>query len=261
VTERPKLAEDRKMKRKPDRDVDFVRMTKAASEGYLLLEDESDRGSVLVGGAMLEETLGAVLRAFLAHDDGIAKSLLQVPNAPLSTFSSRIRIARVLNLVSESLFKDLDRIRSIRNAAAHFDRKGPKGFSFSFADLDIAQRCLALHTIPEEFRKIFPPRTLFEMFVSVVSTFFSQYALAGQKLSASKDQAEVVRILLRGMPTTDYSKHLGWLADEILMRLAADVKRGKRPKAVEADGRPQTAARSLTARRSADRRGQTHGSS
>ena len=44
-------------KREFTEDIDFIRMTERASAGYRLLHSESDRGCVLVGGAILDEVL------------------------------------------------------------------------------------------------------------------------------------------------------------------------------------------------------------
>jgi mannitol operon repressor len=85
------------------------------------LEDEfnreTDRGAALVCAAFLDERLHETLAAhFVQHKD--ADRLFKT-DAPLSTFSARIRIAFALGLISELEYKQCEIIRNIRNDFAH----------------------------------------------------------------------------------------------------------------------------------------------
>lgn len=68
-----------------------------------LLLHESDRGCALVGGAMIDDALAALLRAFFIHDPSVTQNLMTSPNAPLATLSSRIDLVRALGLVTEAV--------------------------------------------------------------------------------------------------------------------------------------------------------------
>jgi hypothetical protein len=64
---------------------------------------ETDRGCALVAGAALDEVLGGLLTVYLLKDKEIANALFNNPNAPLSTFSSRIWFCRGLGLISKEV--------------------------------------------------------------------------------------------------------------------------------------------------------------
>ena len=85
------------------------------------LVEESDRGCVLLGAAILEERIEEVF--CLAFDrNGISKKLqksLFGSNGPLSTFSSKIKLAYSFGFVPKHVYEDLDAIRRIRNDFAH----------------------------------------------------------------------------------------------------------------------------------------------
>jgi hypothetical protein len=196
-------------------DVDFNEVTRRALDGTQLLHRESARGCVLVGGAVLDEILGALLRAFLIRDEGVGDALLTSPNAPLATFSSRIRACRGLGIVSDPLYRDLERIRNIRNEAAHFDRRGDRGLDFSFESPSVGDRCRALVTIPDDFRRDFSPRVLFEAFVGLVSSYLSGTAQAARWISDNVGHVVAQRSLLDVAPKRDFSPLFVSLADRL----------------------------------------------
>lgn len=197
------------------RDVDFIRATQRASDGYRILQLESERGCVLVGGAMLDEMLGALLRAFFIRDENLTKELLYAPNAPASSFSARIRLCRAIGLITDEFFRDLDRLRGIRNKAAHFDRRGDMGFQFSFSDQDIGDTCHALLSIPEPDRRALSSRVLFEVFVTMAAAVFAEHALAARFVADNTDQAFARTMMLELVPAINFQEHMGNLAREI----------------------------------------------
>ena len=83
-----------------------------------LLENESDRGKVLVSTGFIEQQLKEILLAFTVEGSG-GEGLLEGANAPLGTFSSRILACYALGLISESEHHDLNLVRKIRNDFAH----------------------------------------------------------------------------------------------------------------------------------------------
>lgn len=96
------------------------------------LEKESDRGCALLAAAFLENELAALLDYFLVETSESFKKQLFDFNGPLGTFSSRIKIAYALGLISRKTKDALDLIRKIRNRFAHlidslnFESKGIK---------------------------------------------------------------------------------------------------------------------------------------
>jgi DNA-binding MltR family transcriptional regulator len=84
----------------------------------LALENESERGCVLVASAFLDHVLVELLCKHFSNKSAGDK-LVRGFNSPLGTFSSRITAAFALGLLAESEHKQLDLIRRIRNDFAH----------------------------------------------------------------------------------------------------------------------------------------------
>ncbi len=80
--------------------------------------DEHERSLVLSMVAFAEECLCRLLRAFL-RDVKATADLLEGFNAPLGTFSARIKTCYALGLLTETQFQDLELMRKIRNEFAH----------------------------------------------------------------------------------------------------------------------------------------------
>ncbi len=81
-------------------------------------QSESYRGMVLSMAAFTEDLLGNVIKDFLL-DVAATAELVEGFNAPLGTFSARIKAAYALGLISEEQHKDINLIRKIRNEFAH----------------------------------------------------------------------------------------------------------------------------------------------
>lgn len=81
------------------------------------LEGESDRGTVVLAAAWLDESLTAILAAYMKP--GAKKDDLLSPGRPLGDFGTKIILADRLRLVHPSLLKSLDMIRRLRNEFAH----------------------------------------------------------------------------------------------------------------------------------------------
>ena len=77
-------------------------------------DSESPRGSVLVACSFLDEQLRTVIDAYLIEDSERA-SMLEGFNAPLGTFSARIKAAHCLGLISDHERDDCETLRKIRN--------------------------------------------------------------------------------------------------------------------------------------------------
>ncbi|WP_052161973.1 MltR family transcriptional regulator [Aquabacterium sp. NJ1] len=109
---------------------DFVAFRKA-------LTDESDRGCALFAAAFLDKALSDLLYLSLVANKKIESDLFD-GNAPLASFSARIKMAFYLGKISKECRADLDTIRSIRNKFAHHAE------IISFDDKAIADQCKSL---------------------------------------------------------------------------------------------------------------------
>lgn len=107
------------------------------------LGDHDERGLVLSLSAFAEEALGRLIEAFMLRVPA-SKELLTGFNAPLGTFSSRIKASYALGLIDEKQFKDLEYLRKIRNEFAHAwehvsleqDKLNSLAKNMSFSNLD-----------------------------------------------------------------------------------------------------------------------------
>lgn len=98
---------------------------------------ESPRGAVMVACAYLDEQLRGIIDAYLVEDSDKGV-LLDGFNAPLGTFSARIKAAHCLGLISDEERDDCDTLRKIRNEFAHSHR-------VSFDDRKVVDLCKNLH--------------------------------------------------------------------------------------------------------------------
>jgi DNA-binding MltR family transcriptional regulator len=83
-----------------------------------ITRDLDERGLVLTLAAFGEEALGELLGQFMIPGDA-ANALLKGFNAPLGTFSARIKAALALGLLTKRQQENLERLRRIRNEFAH----------------------------------------------------------------------------------------------------------------------------------------------
>jgi len=92
-------------------------------------QGETDRGAALVGAALIDSRLERLLCSHLAVEE-MADELICSNNAPLGTFSSRIKMGYALGLITELEFRESEIIRRVRNEFAHsvhgLDFKGQK---------------------------------------------------------------------------------------------------------------------------------------
>ncbi len=127
-------------------------MTTPTSEALL---EESDRGCVLLGAAVLEECIEELFHTVFIHN-GISKRIqdsLFGSNGPLSTFSSKIKMAYSLGFVSKHIYEDLDAIRRVRNDFAHTSR------SVDFLSSETSEVLEGLHCV-QEFKDALPRYSL-----------------------------------------------------------------------------------------------------
>jgi DNA-binding MltR family transcriptional regulator len=106
-----------------------------------ITRDLDERGLVLTLAAFAEEALGELLGQFMLPGDA-ANALLKGFNAPLGTFSARIKAAFALGLLTSRQQGNLERLRQIRNEFAH--RWEP----ITFDNQAVASHIAALHFTP-----------------------------------------------------------------------------------------------------------------
>lgn len=87
---------------------------------FSLLETESDRGCALIAGSLLENTLAMTINCHLADcGEPFRKKLHEGSDAPLGTFSSKIKMGRALAIYDKRVQKSFETVKDIRNAFAH----------------------------------------------------------------------------------------------------------------------------------------------
>ncbi len=136
------------------------------SEFLREFQKETDRGAALVGAALIDSRIERLLISHFA-DERIAQELLNGGNAPLSSFSARLKLAFGLGLISELEYKECDTIRKIRNEFAHHVH----GLTFAVPKLTDLARNLRANT-PSGDRFKGDPRQLFINSVIMVSLSF-----------------------------------------------------------------------------------------
>jgi DNA-binding MltR family transcriptional regulator len=109
------------------------------------LVEESDRGCVLVAAALLETRLENIFR-YVFKLNSIPKKIqdsLFDSNGPLSTFSSKAKLAFSLKLINKTIFEDIETVRRIRNEFAH------SATAVDFIGHEVSKRIEAMHCVQE----------------------------------------------------------------------------------------------------------------
>lgn len=103
------------------------------------LKKESDRAVAVLAAGYLDHLLGDLIASKMAiKPDKVEELLYRKGHGPLGSFSARIDMTYCLGFLNENEYKDLHRIRDIRNDFAH------KLIGLSFKTQNIADRCRAL---------------------------------------------------------------------------------------------------------------------
>lgn len=96
---------------------------KGAATAFLeTIKAESDRGSVLVAAAFLDEALELLLRSRMKSEPRIVKQSvdpLLTGIGPLKSFWARTELCRALDFLADWEYEDLSQIRNLRNLFAH----------------------------------------------------------------------------------------------------------------------------------------------
>ena len=148
------------------------------------MESQTDRGAAIIGAAWLEEELGAAIQSFL-HHDAKASPRLFGRAGPISSFSSKIDLARVLGMCTAAIASDLHIIRDVRNEFAH-SVLSKENSALSFATPSLKDKCLSLKCISHE--GLSEPRHAFIRACAVLNADFYMHRFVGQKV---QDSAQV----------------------------------------------------------------------
>ncbi|WP_305825787.1 MltR family transcriptional regulator [Massilia brevitalea] len=105
------------------------------------INSESDRGCALFAAAYLDKALAELLRSRMIQDKRLDEDIFS-SQAPLGTFSSRIKLTYYMGMITVEERKGLDTVRSIRNHFAHHPDVA------QFSDQMIRDKCLNL--FPQE---------------------------------------------------------------------------------------------------------------
>ena len=86
-----------------------------------LLAERSVRPLLIVGASKADDLLLEMLRAFLLPKIAKAKQAdeLLEGETPLGAFGARIKVCRRLGLIDDTLYRALERLRTLRNLSAH----------------------------------------------------------------------------------------------------------------------------------------------
>jgi hypothetical protein len=96
--------------------IDFYEDISDAMDAFA---EESDRGVVLISAALIDETLGEIIRKKLVSSKNRNDELFEIPYAPLKSFSAKINFSYRLGLISKKTHLAFHQIRDIRNEFAH----------------------------------------------------------------------------------------------------------------------------------------------
>jgi DNA-binding MltR family transcriptional regulator len=88
------------------------------SAAFEEMQGSSDRAAGIVASAIVEDHLTTALKSRFHHDEPMIRELFK-GTGPLAPFSTKIKLAFLLGLLSARACKDLQTIRRIRNDFAH----------------------------------------------------------------------------------------------------------------------------------------------
>lgn len=104
------------------------------------LDQETDRALAVIISAHLEYLLQRLISTTLKMPTSVHQFLFEGANAPLSTFSVKIKLVDCYGWFSSDVIRDLDLIRKIRNEFAH------ELIGVSFETPSVKSRCGELKT-------------------------------------------------------------------------------------------------------------------
>jgi hypothetical protein len=141
---------------------------------------QTDRGVAIVGAAWVEEAIMIAIESFL-HSESKAWDSFSKSNSTLSSFSSKIDLARLLGFITDTIWSDLNIIRTIRNDFAHQVVHKTEHTKLSFNSSHIKDKCMALRCIAH--KNYTEPRIAFINACSILNWEFDMFHFFGLKVS------------------------------------------------------------------------------
>jgi DNA-binding MltR family transcriptional regulator len=160
------------------------------------IQEQTDRGSAVVGAAMMEEMISVVLQKRMSEMNRAHYDAFFGLNGPGGSLSNKIELFYAFGLCNDTLYKSMHDIRSIRNKFAH--RIEPLSFDDpSIADLvdglspvgfDLPERrqkfigllsmilSLIYATGIEDIRVKFIGETHSEIYIELLKRFYPEHA-------------------------------------------------------------------------------------
>jgi hypothetical protein len=140
---------------------------------FKLLESESDRGCALIAGCLLENVLEIAIAAFTADCGKVFyQSIFAGNDAPMATFSAKIRMGRALSIYGEITQTRFGLVKDIRNAFAHALRP----LDFNHPTIVEACKGLAKRPLPKPDGNLAPARIRYIAFCYSMSMHLYQIA-------------------------------------------------------------------------------------
>jgi hypothetical protein len=148
-------------------DADISTLVKNFTDGISRMRRMTDSSVVLAAAAILDNRLEIALKKSMKpQSKTLYKRLFESPDAPLNTFSSKIIMARALDIITVEIFLDLEKIRCIRNKFAH------SADVLHFESREIAPLFLSLKK-PNTTHK--NPAVMFMAYVNVINDALKAY--------------------------------------------------------------------------------------
>lgn len=156
------------------------------------LENESDRGLVILSATRIEDALKHRLKEAMPNMDKKLDDELFGPMKPLSSFSSQIHMVYALDIVDKDEWRKLNYIREIRNRCAHSD----KHLSFARKELRNAAKLIVPDNVKPYAPNNFDDQTAARYAFLGIASYFVLLIHCGR--------VDAVRSIRR------YAKEVGW---------------------------------------------------
>ena len=157
-----------------------------------------ERGLILSLAAFAEDALGLLLKAFMLPTES-TKQLLDCFNAPLGTFSARIKATYSFGLITKGQYEDLEHLRKIRNEFAH-----------SWQPIDFSHPKIAAHIKSmnySSFDENFPETPLDKVRASI-SSLLIEIRSAAHQIEEQGKRVQVIGSRLMALFPGDFGEQI-----------------------------------------------------
>lgn len=142
------------------------------------MRSESDRSVAIVGAAWVEEALLAALLSCLDSHEKAKKRLFSV-NGALGTFAARVDLARMVGMITDPIWRDLDKIREVRNIFAHRVAHEREHTQLTFNSDILKGKVLSMECVAYEQHS--NPRTAYIRACAILNSDFELATMVGDK--------------------------------------------------------------------------------